>query len=290
MNYRIRRSNYWLRLGILVAIALFTCTIAVACSPSSSQVSGESQEITVATEDDYPPYDFLQNGKHVGYNQELLELVTRDAPFTVKQEVLPFQGILTGIAANRYDATNAAIAILEERLTAIDFTMPITDITNYLLKRRGNSINSVADLAGRTVGVQQGSVTAKIIAEVVNPQLKAQGKASARTTEYGAFAEAYQDLENKRVDAVLNNLVAITQVIKAKPNVFEVVQEPVGDKVYAAWAVKKGREDILKVFNDGIAKAKADGTLKQLQQKWLGVSFDLPNEPRLPGDQPIPTS
>ncbi|MES1024757.1 transporter substrate-binding domain-containing protein [Gloeocapsa sp. BRSZ] len=290
MNYRIRRSNYWLRLGILVAIALFTCTIAVACSPSSSQVSGESQEITVATEDDYPPYDFLQNGKHVGYNQELLELVTRDAPFTVKQEVLPFQGILTGIAANRYDATNAAIAILEERLTAIDFTMPITDITNYLLKRRGDSINSVADLAGRTVGVQQGSVTAKIIAEVVNPQLKAQGKASARTTEYGAFAEAYQDLENKRVDAVLNNLVAITQVIKAKPNVFEVVQEPVGDKVYAAWAVKKGREDILKVFNDGIAKAKADGTLKQLQQKWLGVSFDLPNEPRLPGDQPIPTS
>ncbi|AFZ32539.1 amino acid ABC transporter substrate-binding protein, PAAT family [Gloeocapsa sp. PCC 7428] len=290
MNYRIRRSNYWLRLGILVAIALFTCTIAVACSPSSSQVSGESQEITVATEDDYPPYDFLQNGKHVGYNQELLELVTRDAPFTVKQEVLPFQGILTGIAANRYDATNAAIAILEERLTAVDFTMPITDITNYLIKRRGDSINSVADLAGKTVGVQQGSITAKIIAEVVNPQLKAQGKASARTTEYGAFAEAYQDLENKRVDAVLNNLVAITQVIKAKPNVFEVVQEPIGDKVYAAWAVKKGREDILKVFNDGLAKAKADGTLKQLQQKWLGVSFDLPNEPRLPGDQPIPTS
>ncbi len=290
MNYRIRRANYWLRFGILVAIALFTCTIAVACSPSSSQVSGGTQEITVATEDDYPPYDFLQNGKNVGYNQELLELVTRDAPFTVKQEILPFQGILTGIAANRYDATNAAIAILEERLTAIDFTMPITDITNYLIKRRGDSINSIADLAGKTVGVQQGSITAKIIAEVVNPQLKAQGKAAARTTEYGAFAEAYQDLENKRVDAVLNNLVALTQVIKAKPNVFEVVQEPVGDKVYAAWAVRKGRQDILQVFNDGLAKAKADGTLKQLQQKWLGVTFDLPNEPRLPGDQPIPTS
>ncbi|PPS42226.1 transporter substrate-binding domain-containing protein [Chroococcidiopsis sp. TS-821] len=290
MNYRIRRANYWLRFGILVAIALFTFTIAVACSPSSSQVSGGTQEITVATEDDYPPYDFLQNGKHVGYNQELLELVTRDAPFTVKQEILPFQGILTGIAANRYDATNAAIAILEERLTAIDFTMPITDITNYLIKRRGDSINSIADLAGKTVGVQQGSITAKIIAEVVNPQLKAQGKAAARTTEYGAFAEAYQDLENKRVDAVLNNLVALTQVMKAKPNVFEVVQEPVGDKVYAAWAVRKGRQDILQVFNDGLAKAKADGTLKQLQQKWLGVTFDLPNEPRLPGDRPIPTS
>lgn len=290
MNYPLRRSNSWLRLGILIAIAVFTSFIAVACAPTSNNVSGGTQEITVATEDDYPPYDFLRDGQHVGYNQELLELVTQDAPFAVRQEILPFQGILTGLAANRYDATNAAVAILEERLRTVDFTMPTTDITNYLIKRRGDPINSIDDLAGRTVGVQQGSITAKIIAEQVNPRLKAAGKQAARTTEYAAFAEAYQDLENRRVDAVLNNLVALTQVIQAKPNVFEVVEEPVGDQVYAAWAVRKGREDILQVFNDGLAKAKADGTLKQLQEKWLGVSFDLPDEPRLPGDKSLPTS
>ena len=289
MNRIFRQSNYLLRLCVLITLAALTCFTAVACSPSNN-ASGGIQEIVVATEDDYPPYDFLKEGKHVGYNQELLELVTKDAPFKVKQEILPFQGILTGIATNKYNATNAAVALLQERLATVDFTMPTTDITNYFIKRKGDPINSVADMAGKTIGVQQGSITAKIVAEVINPKLKSEGKSEAKTTEYGAFAEAYQDLENKRVDVVINNLVALTQTLKAKPDAFEVLKEPVGDKVYAAWAVKKGKQDILKVFNDGLTKAKANGSLKQLQEKWLGVSFDLPNEPRLPGDKPIPVS
>lgn len=290
MNLTLRRSHSLLRFCILITLAVFTCFTAIACSPSANQSANGVQEIVVATEDDYPPYDFLQDGKHVGYNQELLELITKDAPFKVKQEILPFQGILTGIATNKYDASNAAIAILPERLGTVSYTMPTTDITNYFIKRKGDPITTISDLSGKTIGVQQGSVTAKIVAEVVNPQLKTAGKPEAKTTEYGAFAEAYQDLENKRVDVVMNNLVALTQTVKAKPDVFEIINQPVGDKVYAAWAVKKGRDDILKVFNDGLAKAKADGTLKQLQEKWLGVSFDLPSEPKLPGDKPIPAS
>lgn len=290
MNLTLRRSNSLIRLCVLITLAAFTCFTAIACSPSSNQSADGVQEIVIATEDNYPPYDFLQDGKHVGYNQDLLELITKDAPFKVQQEILPFQGILTGIATNKYDASNASIAILPERLGTVSYTMPTTDITNYLIKRKGDSINAISDLTGKTIGVQQGSITAKIVAEVINPQLKTEGKAEAKTTEYGAFAEAYQDLENKRVDVVINNLVALTQTVKAKPDVFEIINQPVGDKVYAAWAVKKGRDDILQVFNEGLAKAKADGTLQQLQEKWLGVSFDLPNEPRLPGDQPVPAS
>ena len=289
MNRILKRSNRWLRLCVLLTLAALTCFTVIACS-SSDNASGGVQEIVVATEDDYPPYDFLKDGEHVGYNQELLELVTKDAPFEVKQEILPFQGILTGIATNKYDATNAAVAILEERLGTVDYTMPTTDITNYFIKRKGDPINSVADLAGKTIGVQQGSVTAQIVAEEINPKLKSAGKPEAKTVEYGAFAEAYQDLENKRTDVVINNLVALTQTLNAKPDVFEIIEEPVGGKLYAAWAVKEGKKDILKVLNDGLAQAKADGSLKQLQEKWLGVTFDLPDEPRLPGDEPIPAS
>lgn len=289
MNWNFKRSKIWLRLCVLVILASLTCFGVIACS-SADSASGGSQEVVFATEDDYPPYDFLEDGKHVGYNQELLELVTENAPFEVKQEILPFQGILTGIATNKYDATNAAIAILEERLGTVDYTMPVTDITNYFIKRQGDPINSIDDMAGKTIGIQQGSVTAKIVAEQINPALKAAEKPEAKTAEYAAFAEAYQDLENGRVDVVMNNLVALTQVSDEKPNVFEILEEPVGGRLYASWAVGEGKEDILQFLNEGLAQAKADGSLKQLQEKWLGVTFDLPDEPRLPGDKPIPAS
>jgi len=283
---RIRRSNQWVRFCSLVALMLLTCFTTIACTNAANTASSGIQEITVATEDDYPPYDFLQNGKHVGYNQELLDLIAKDAPFKIKQEVLPWQGILTGIAAGRYDATNAAAALLAERLATVDFTMPTTELTNYFLKRKGEAISSVSDFSGKTIGVQQGGITAKLVNEVVNPQLKSAGKLPAKMTEYGAFTEAYQDLENKRLDLVINNAVSLSQIIKAKPDVFQ-LGEPIGEKMYGAWAVKKGKQDILEVFNKGLAKLKADGTLKQLQEKWLNITFDLPNEPRLPGDQPI---
>ena len=289
MNWNFKRSNFGLRLCVLLILASLTCFSVIACSSTDSASRG-SQEIVVATEDDYPPYDFLKDGKHAGYNQELLELVTKDAPFEVKQEILPFQGILTGIATNKYDATNAAVAILEERLGTVDYTMPTTDITNYFIKRQGDPINSIDDMAGKTIGIQQGSVTAQVVAEKINPALKAAEKPEAKTVEYGAFAEAYQDLENKRVDVVINNLVALTQIVNAKPDVFEILEKPVGGKLYAAWAVKEGKKDILQFLNDGLAKAKADGSLKQLQKKWLEVTFDLPDEPRLPGDKPIAAS
>lgn len=289
MTRIFRLSNPLLKLCVLIMLTVMTCFTVVACF-SASDTAGGAQNVVVATEDDYPPYDFLKDGKHVGYNQELLDLVTKGAPFTVKQEILPFQGILTGIATNKYDATNAAVAILPERLATVDFTMPTADITNYLIKRKGDPINSVADLAGKTIGVQQGSITAQLVANVINPQLKSGGKPEAKTTEYGAFAEAYQDLENKRLDVVINNLVALTETVQAKPAVFEIVKEPVGDQLYAAWAVKKGNDTVLKAFNDGLAKAKADGSLKALQEKWLKVSFDLPDKPMLPGNKEIPAS
>lgn len=282
-------SNRLLRLFFLTTLLITTCFTVIACS-GANDTAGGVQEVVVATEDDYPPYDFLQDGEHVGYNQELLELVTQDAPFTIKQEILPFQGILTGISTNKYDATNAAVAILEERLGTVDFTMPTADITTYMIKRQGDPISSIDDLAGKTIGVQQGSITAQLVAEVINPQLKSDSRPEAKTTEYGAFAEAYQDLENERIDVVLNNLVALTETVQAKPDVFEIVDEPVGDRLYAAWAVKKGNEEVLAAFNEGLAKAKADGTLQELQEKWLNVSFDLPDEPMLPGGEEIPAS
>ncbi len=292
MNRLFQPSRSLFRFCTLALLTIAACFTVVACTAPSDTAtdSAAPTEIIVATEDDYPPYDFLKDGEHVGYNQALLDLVTKDTPFTVKQEILPFQGILTGIAAGKYTATNAAVGILEDRLATVDYTMPTADITNYFIKRKGEPISSIDDMAGKTIGVQQGAVTAQLVVEVINPQLKAGGKPEAKMKEYAAFAEAYQDLENKRVDVVINNLVALSETVAAKPDVFEILEEPVGDKLYAAWAVKKGDEAVLAAFNEGLAKAKADGSMEQLQQEWLGVTFTLPDEPKLPGDKPLPAS
>jgi polar amino acid transport system substrate-binding protein len=43
--------------------------------------------------------------------------------------------------------------------------------------------------------------------------------------------------------------------------------------------------DFLNAF---LAQQKKNGTFKELQGKWLKITFDdLPNQPMLPGDRPV---
>ena len=44
--------------------------------------------MTVATEDDYQPFEFTQNGKPTGYDQELLELFKKKAGFEIRQDII----------------------------------------------------------------------------------------------------------------------------------------------------------------------------------------------------------
>lgn len=290
MISRLQRMRWLPKTLSLVFLMLLTCFVSVACSGSSTSDGGFPAELTFATEDDYPPFDFQQDGKHVGYNQDMLDLVAQNAPFTIKQEVIPWQGVLAGIASGKYAASNAAASVLEERLEAVNFTMPTTELTNYFLKRKGDeSIKSIADFAGKNIGVQQGGATATMVDEVIRPELAKTGQDVGNVAEYGAFAEAYQDLENKRVDIVVNNIVALSQLVKEKGDVYEVGTQ-VGPTIYAGWTVSKNNPQLLEFLNTELGKLKSSGKMKELQEKWLGVAFDLPDEPQLPGGVPLPAS
>lgn len=285
--YQIGQKTKALSFCLLI---LVSCVTVVACAGTTTTTSGPGT-IVVATENDYPPYDFLRDGEHVGYNQALLELVQERIPQTIDQQVLPWQGILTGLASGQYGLTNAAVGITEDRVDSLDFTMPISEFTHYFVRRVGDtSISSVEDFSGKRIGVQQGGVTAQVLEDAVNEQLAAMGSAPAQAVEYEAFSEAYQDLENQRLDAVINNIVALSELTSERPETFELGTQ-VGEKMYAGWAVNKGNTEILEPVNAALAEIKAEGLMQQLQEEWLKVSFDdLPDQPMLPGDEPMPAN
>ena len=105
--------------------------------------------------------------------------------------------------------------------------------------------------------------------------------------QYGAFSEAYQDLVNKRTDAVIHNIVSLSTLVGEKPDTFEMGQR-VGEKSYAAWAVQKGNKGVVDYLNTFLAQQKSNGTMKKLQTQWLKITFDdMPSQPMLPGDRPI---
>jgi polar amino acid transport system substrate-binding protein len=232
--------------------------------------------LTVATEDDFRPFEFVKDGKPTGFDNELVDDLRKYAPFEIKQEILPWTGILAGVSTGKYDVAITAAIITKERKKSLDFTSPIADATHYYVKRKGDSsISAIKDLSGKTVGVQAGSALLARLTEL-DAVLKKDGGALGKIVEYTSYPEAYQDLALGRTDYVVNTIINLKTLVAEKPAVFEIGQAVSGPS-FPAWAVAKDNAELLAFLNEFIAKEKASGRFAELQKKWFGQDF--PNLP-----------
>lgn len=231
--------------------------------------------IVVATEDDYRPFEFVKDGKPTGFDNEMVDAMRKYAPFEIRHEILPFTGILAGVATGKYDIAITGATMTKDRMQSLDFASPIADATDYYVKRKNDdSIKSIMDLSGKTVGVQAGSAQLAHLSQL-QAQIEKGGGKMGKIVQYTSYPEAYQDLALGRTDYVVNTIINLTTLINQKPGVFALGQ-PVAAQSMAAWSVQKGNADLLAYVNQFIAKEKANGTVATLQKKWFGQSFNLP--------------
>ena len=150
--------------------------------------------LVVATEDDFRPFEFVKDGKPTGFDNEMIDQLKKSAPFEIRQQILPWTGILAGVSTGKYDVAITAAIITKERTQSLDFTSPIADATHYYVKRKSDaSIKSIKDLNGKTVGVQAGSALLGRLPELKTMIEKAGGQ-MGKVVEYTSYPEAYQDL------------------------------------------------------------------------------------------------
>ena len=271
----------WSRTALQSALGLFGALLLFGAMPQPADAASLEEikkrgYLIAATEDDFRPFEFVKDGKPTGFDNELVDELRKYAPFEIKQEVLPWTGLLAGVSTGKYDIAITAAIITKERTQSLDFTSPIADATHYYVKRKSDtSITGIKDLNGKTVGIQAGSALLGRLPEL-ETMLKADGGKLGKVVEYTSYPEAYQDLALGRTDYVVNTIINLKALVAEKPNVFEIGQ-PVSGKSFPAWAVKKGNAELLAYMNEFIAKQKASGKFAELQQKWFGESF--PNLP-----------
>lgn len=235
--------------------------------------------LKIATEDDYAPFNFITDGKPDGFHKDILdELKTYTNKFKLEQSILPWTGLLASVSAGQYDVAITGALVTDDRLKVFDFVAPVASAQHYYVKRAGDdSIKSVADLNGKTMGVQAGSALLARLPELESMLAKTGGKLG-EVVEYQSYPEAYADLANGRLDYVINAVISVNDLVKARPGVFEKGQAVSGNG-FVAWPVPKNNPELVKFLNGFVKHLKETGKLKALQMKWFGESFDsLPDE------------
>lgn len=233
---------------------------------------------TVATEARFAPFEFVEDGKIVGYSADIMAEVMKALPgVELKRLDLPWQGILPGLAAGRFDYVVTSVTVTPERMKAYHLSAPIADATMALLKRKGDAtITKPEDIAGKAVGSQAGSAQLAAL-ETFAATLKDKGGPVTVST-YTDFSEAYADLGAGRIQAVVNSLPNLLEAARQRPDVFEVVLPTFGPKTYFSWAGRNDAESAsLNALMDAeLVKLNTSGKLAELQKKWFGAPMELP--------------
>ena len=262
----------------LMALAGSVCITNVTAAHADGIQDIKSRgKMMVATEDDFRPFEFMENGVSTGYDNDLLNEVKKSLPFPVEQQVIPWAGILPGVTTGKYDIAVTAVLVTDARKPTFTFSTPVAQSTTFFMTKTGSALKKAADLDGKTVGVQAGSAMLADL-KAFDASLKAKGgKGIGKIVEYPSYPEIYQDLALGRLDAAVNTEINLRSVAKERAGVFA-VGDGIAKPVYIAWAMKKGNDALAKVIDDAILKAKKSGKMAELQKKWFGVSFaDMPD-------------
>lgn len=238
--------------------------------------------LVVATEAAYEPFEYLDGDDIIGYNADLFQKIADDLGVELDYRDLPFQGILAGLDAKKYDMVGATLGVTAERAEKYTMTYPIERGTNVFMKRKGDdTINSIEDMSGKVVGTQTACYN-ETDTQAYNEKLIAEGKEGYNELKtYDSFPEAYMELKNGQLDLVAQNYASASAVVMKNPDDYEIVKDEngnaamVGDEeTWLAWAVRKEDTELSDYINSEIHKFKEDGTLAQLQEKWFGESVE----------------
>lgn len=218
--------------------------------------------LKVGIEGTYPPFNYQdESGQLTGFEVDFANAVAKQLGVKAEFQPTKWDGILAALESKRLDVVINQVTISEERKRKYDFSAPYTVSGIQALTRKADadSIKSPADLAGKKVGVGLGTNYEQWLNENV-PQ------ADIRT--YDDDPTKFQDLNVGRIDVILVDRLAAFEMVEKTGDRLAVAGDAFS-RQESGIALRKGNPRLLAAIDAAIAKLRADGTLKQLSEKWF---------------------
>ncbi len=248
-------------LPLFVLAAVLMATLA-ACGGGGG--GGEAEEdISVASDIAYPPFEFEKDGEPVGFDIDLLNEIGKRAGFTPEYQNVTFDGIINGLRNNQYDVAISSMTITPERQQRIDFSEPYFNADQSLLAPGDAGIESVDDLGDATVGVQLGTT-----GEITAREFKDEGTIDGEIRTFDTIEDAFNALENGQIEAIINDLAVSQYEAENSGGSAEIIEIIPTNEQYGIALPKDS--DLRGDINEALAEIKEDGTYEEIYKKWIG--------------------
>ena len=220
--------------------------------------------IIVGTEGTWSPYTYHDdNDELVGFDVEVAKYIADYIGVDVQYSETVWGSMFASLDAGQIDVVINSVSYSDERAEKYDFSEPYNYSQHAFLALKDNDeVNTLEDAKGKTAANDPTSSIGKYAEDN-----------GAILDEVGEAAQAVSEVRNGRADLSFGTTVGFADYLKQHPEdeeVFKVVvtSDP---EPNAYIPVVKGNEELVKVINEALDKAREDGTLSALALKY----FDL---------------
>ena len=233
-------------LALVMVLAVFT-----ACGGNEAD-----DVLTMATNAEFPPFEYLENGEIVGADVEIAEAIAAKLGKKLEITNIDFDAALTGAATGKYDMAVAGITANDERRQNMNFSVDYYTASQAIIVKADSAIVASKDLEGKTISCQEGTTGEQYLLDN-----------NYNVQSFKTGAEAVSAMTSGKVDAVvIDNAVA--KALSEKQNgATKVLDEALTQEEYAI-AFEKGDDELTKKVNDALNELKAEGKLAEIFEKY----------------------
>ncbi len=214
----------------------------------------------------FEPYGFMdENGDYVGYDIDLAAEVCARNGWELVLQPIDWDAKDNELDAGTITCIWNGFTKSEARLGLYEWTDAYKDAGQVIAVRADSDIQSLADLAGKTVITQADSSAYDLLMSDDFADLTA--SFGALLTE-PMYTTAFMDLEAGGGDAVAGDYDVVASVIAKNEGAFRILDAELAPEQYAV-AFKLGNTELRDTVQKTLEDMTADGTCAEISAKWF---------------------
>lgn len=264
---------------LALAMAAALCVAALsgcgnAADKQSVDAIKKAGKITMATNAEFPPFEYLENDKVVGVDADIAAEIAKDLGVELEIVDGKFDAVIPSVQSGKVSFGAAGMTVTEEREKEVDFSVKYITSTQYIIVPKDSDVKTIEDLAGKRIGVQLGTTGDFIISDEVegykdddgNPVKGVLQDTGATITRANNAIDATQDMVNGKLDAVVIDKLPAENIVatQATTKTFELVySDGSNTEEQYAIAVAKGNESLLEAINKTLQRLMDEGKIDE---------------------------
>ncbi len=254
-------------------VLIFLATIALlGCGKKSTDSYDKIKEqgkFIVGLDDTFAPMGFKdENGEIVGFDVDLAKEVASRMGVEAEFSPREWSSIIFELKSGNIDMVWNGMTITPERQEQIAFSEPYFSNDQIIMTLADSPVKTAEDLKDKIIGVQLGSSSYTL---VMNNHLS---EKVSDIKKYSTNAEALMDLEAKRIDAVVIDVIvgeyyAAKKETREGKDIFKSLDEALGREDFGV-GLRKEDKELKKEIDKILGEMKKDGTFDKIYKKWFG--------------------